>query len=207
MDQDFPFTALLLVWGVLLGIGNETYIRNWHYVGPGVTVWEDIEPNFFLSLLLPLIIYAAAISMHWHTLRRCLWQVLLLAGPGVVIGTALTAVFVKYVFPYNWTWLESLLFGAMLSATDPVAVIALLQEVGAEKELRTVIEGESLFNDGSAYVLFLLFHNALQGQELTVKSTISQLCQLSLGGPLWESLWLSHCPCGLDSSTIKMWWR
>jgi NhaP-type Na+/H+ or K+/H+ antiporter len=56
-------------------------------------------------------------------------QVLLLAGPGVVIGTALTAVFVKYVFPYNWTWLESLLFGAMLSATDPVAVIALLQEV------------------------------------------------------------------------------
>lgn len=178
-----PFTALLLVWGVLLGIGNETYIKNWHYVGPGVTVWEDIEPNFFLSLLLPLIIYSAAISMHWHTLRRCLLQVLLLAGPGVVIGTALTAVFVKYVFPYNWTWLESLLFGAMLSATDPVAVIALLHEVGAEKELRTVIEGESLFNDGSAYVLFLLFHNALQGQELTVKSTISQLCQLSLGGP------------------------
>lgn len=36
---------------------------------------QDIEPNFFLSLLLPLIIYAAAISMHWHTLRRCLWQV------------------------------------------------------------------------------------------------------------------------------------
>lgn len=56
-------------------------------------------------------------------------QVLLLAGPGVVIGTTLTAVFVKYAFPYNWTWIESLLFGAMLSATDPVAVIALLQEV------------------------------------------------------------------------------
>lgn len=56
-------------------------------------------------------------------------QVLLLAGPGVVIGTALTALFVHYAFPYHWTWEESLLFGAMLSATDPVAVIALLQEV------------------------------------------------------------------------------
>ena len=56
-------------------------------------------------------------------------QVLLLAGPGVVMGTALTALFVQYAFPYNWTWTESLLFGAMLSATDPVAVIALLQEV------------------------------------------------------------------------------
>ena len=54
---------------------------------------------------------------------------LLLAGPGVVIGAALTAVFVKYAFPYNWTWIESLLFGSMLSATDPVAVIALLHEV------------------------------------------------------------------------------
>ncbi len=56
-------------------------------------------------------------------------QVLLLAFPGVVVGAALTAVFVKYAFPYNWTWLESLLFGSMLSATDPVAVIALLHEV------------------------------------------------------------------------------
>lgn len=54
---------------------------------------------------------------------------LLLAGPGVVVGAALTAVFAKYAFPYHWSWLESLLFGAMLSATDPVAVIALLQEV------------------------------------------------------------------------------
>ena len=65
-------------------------------------------------------------------------QVLLLAGPGVVVGAALTAVFVKYAFPYHWTWLESLLFGAMLSATDPVAVIALLQEVSQLFQLRSL---------------------------------------------------------------------
>lgn len=45
------------------------------------------------------------------------------------MGAALTAVFAKYAFPYDWSWLESLLFGSMLSATDPVAVIALLHEV------------------------------------------------------------------------------
>ena len=67
---------------------------------------------------------------HWTSQVWCkTLQVLLLAGPGVIIGTALTAVFVKYVFPYPWTWLECLLFGAMMSATDPVAVIALLHEV------------------------------------------------------------------------------
>jgi NhaP-type Na+/H+ or K+/H+ antiporter len=52
------------------------------------------------------------------------------AGPGVLVGTALTALLVKYTFPYNWSWVEALLFGAMFSATDPVAVVAVLKEVG-----------------------------------------------------------------------------
>ena len=50
----------------------------------------------------------------------------------MIVGTILTAVLVKYTFPYNWTWVESLLFGAMFSATDPVAVVAVLKEVRPE---------------------------------------------------------------------------
>ena len=50
----------------------------------------------------------------------------------MIVGTILTAVLVKYTFPYNWTWVESLLFGAMFSATDPVAVVAVLKEVCLE---------------------------------------------------------------------------
>ncbi|CAM9776546.1 unnamed protein product, partial [Laminaria digitata] len=57
-------------------------------------------------------------------------QVLTLAGPGVVIATALTACVVKYAFPYNWGWDVALMLGGMLSATDPVAVVALLKELG-----------------------------------------------------------------------------
>lgn len=52
-----------------------------------------------------------------------------MAGPGVIIGTILVGLFAKYVFPYEWCWPKALLFGAMLSATDPVAVVALLKEV------------------------------------------------------------------------------
>jgi NhaP-type Na+/H+ and K+/H+ antiporter len=51
-------------------------------------------------------------------------------------------------FPYNWSWKTSLLLGGLLSATDPVAVVALLKELGASKKLSTIIEGESLMNDG-----------------------------------------------------------
>ncbi len=50
-------------------------------------------------------------------------------GPGVLFGASLTAVLVKYTFPYSWSWVECLLFGAVFSATDPVAVVAVLKEV------------------------------------------------------------------------------
>lgn len=54
----------------------------------------------------------------------------------------------QFTFPYDWSWKTSLLLGGLLSATDPVAVVALLKELGASKKLSTIIEGESLMNDG-----------------------------------------------------------
>lgn len=57
-------------------------------------------------------------------------QVLTLAVPGVVLATTLTACVVKYAFPYDWNWTACLMVGGMLSATDPVAVVALLKELG-----------------------------------------------------------------------------
>jgi NhaP-type Na+/H+ and K+/H+ antiporter len=60
----------------------------------------------------------------------------------------------QLIFPYNWSWTTSLLLGGLLSATDPVAVVALLKELGASKKLSTIIEGESLMNDG--YLIFFL---------------------------------------------------
>lgn len=54
----------------------------------------------------------------------------------------------QLTFPYNWSWKTSLLLGGLLSATDPVAVVALLKDLGASKKLSTIIEGESLMNDG-----------------------------------------------------------
>jgi NhaP-type Na+/H+ or K+/H+ antiporter len=54
----------------------------------------------------------------------------------------------QYCFPYSWSWSLSLTLGSLLSATDPVAVVALLRELGASKKLSTIVEGESLMNDG-----------------------------------------------------------
>ena len=101
---------------------------------------------------------------------------LCLAGPGVVLSTVFTSLVAIYMFDYGWNWYTGLTFGAMLSATDPVAVVrsvtaitcckillsnglqvALLRELGAPLSLSLLIEGESLLNDGTAMVVFLVF--------------------------------------------------
>jgi NhaP-type Na+/H+ or K+/H+ antiporter len=66
----------------------------------------------------------------------------------------------QFFFPYDWDWKISLLLGGLLSATDPVAVVALMKELGASKKLNTIIEGESLMNDG----LVILFQFDYQNQ-------------------------------------------
>ena len=103
----------------------------------------------------------AAGSVDIHIFGRAGMQMILLAGPGVLISTFLTACVAKFFFDYHWPWATALTFGAMLSATDPVAVVALLKELGASKRLSLLIEGESLFNDGTAFVVFLLFEASM----------------------------------------------
>jgi len=62
-----------------------------------------------------------------------------------------------YVFPYSWSFTTAMAFGAMLSATDPVSVVAVLREMNVPPRLSHIVEGESLFNDGTAMVLFTVF--------------------------------------------------
>uniref|UniRef100_A0A1J3K0S5 Sodium/hydrogen exchanger 8 n=2 Tax=Noccaea caerulescens TaxID=107243 RepID=A0A1J3K0S5_NOCCA len=87
----------------------------------------------------------------------------LLAGPGVLISTFCIGSLLKLTFPYNWDWKTSLLLGGLLGATDPVAVVALLKELGASKKLTTMIDGESLMNDGGV----IIAEGVLSGQKIS----------------------------------------
>lgn len=78
--------------------------------------------------------------------------------------------------------------GAILSATDPVAVVALLREVGAPEKLSTIVEAEALLNDGSGFVLYLLFEELLTNEISTVAESFGLFFQLSLGGIGWGLL-------------------
>ncbi|KAG6757580.1 hypothetical protein POTOM_037898 [Populus tomentosa] len=87
----------------------------------------------------------------------------------------------QLIFPYNWSWTTSLLLGGLLSATDPVAVVALLKDLGASKKLSTIIEGESLMNDGTAIVVYQLFYRMVLGESFNWVSILKFLTQVSLG--------------------------
>ena len=107
----------------------------------------------------------------------------------LIFATAATAIFMYYVLDFGgdtngFTFYACLLFGAINSATDPVAVVSLLKSLGVSKQISTLIEGESLLNDGTALVIFLVLIKFVTGEEPTADEVVIQFCRMSLGGPL-----------------------
>lgn len=127
----------------------ETHIEEY------VEAIENIDPHLLLHTLLPVLLFESAFTLDHHIFKKSLGSILCLAIPGVLLATFLTSL-VRFFLPYDWGWIQALLIGSILSATDPVAVVALLRELGASPVLSTLIEGESLLNDGSAIVVFIV---------------------------------------------------
>lgn len=136
---------LLLLCGILIG-ALEKEVGG---MGSFTSHWTLLDPHLLLFIFLPPLIYEGTIAVDFHVFKTSFYQMALLAGPGVLISMGCTALVAKYVFNYGWDWYTALTFGAMFSATDPVAVVSLLKELGASKHLAILIEGESLFNDGT----------------------------------------------------------
>lgn len=121
----------------------------------------DISSDLILGLLVPPLLFEAVFHLPWPRLRMDILPVLLLALVGTLLGTFMVGYMINI-----WVglpWLAALAFGALISATDPVAVIALFKSLGVSKRLGILVEGESLFNDAVAVVLFNLAMAAAVG--------------------------------------------
>jgi len=122
---------------------------------------DPISSEIILSLLVPPLVFEAAFHLRLDDLRRDLGFILLLAVPGVILTTFVVGGIISLVsrtFPIlNIGAIDpkvAMVFGALIAATDPVAVVALFRRLGAPKRLQVLLEGESLFNDGTAIVMF-----------------------------------------------------
>ncbi|GBF87432.1 hypothetical protein Rsub_00143 [Raphidocelis subcapitata] len=176
-----PYTAVLLAIGLCIGLLQAIPPATLNFTET-LHLWMHMEPHLLLMIFLPTIGFSAGIGQEPHLLRKNWGQILILAWPGVAISFVIIALCGRYFFPYGWTWPQSLLFGAMLSATDPVAVVAVLHEVGADAKLASVIDGESLVNDGSALVIFLVLQQIVQGASLGAGQIVVLFCRLALLG-------------------------
>lgn len=144
----FPFTVGLVLVGIALG-GLQLQVE-----ALGILSSFSLSPDLILFVFLPTLIFESAFNMDVRLLSRNLAPVITLAAPGLVISTFIVAALVSLLTPL--TWGPALVFGALISATDPVSIIALFKDVGAPKRLAILVEGESLFNDATAIVLFTI---------------------------------------------------
>lgn len=138
--------------------------------GLGLAVVPGGQPiqltrDLIFTALLPPLIFEAAIQLDWRLLRRDLPVVSLLATLGVLISASIVASGVHFVL--GWSWPASILIAVMLSATDPVAVIATFKSLAIRGRLQALVESESLFNDGTAAVLFAIALAAAAGQGMS----------------------------------------
>ena len=111
-----------------------------------------LTPELIYTILLPPLIFDAALQLEWAPFRRDLAVTLMLAFPGTLISFAIVACGMHMIL--GWSWLGAGLFGALIAATDPVSVIAAFKEMRVQPRLSLLVEAESLLNDGTAAVLF-----------------------------------------------------
>ena len=96
----------------------------------------------------------------------------------------LIAVIMRYILNYSeFDWGEALTIGAIIAATDPVAVVALLKEVGTSIKFNILLEGESLLNDGTATVFFWVFMDMVEVGKFEIGNFFERFFRLSVGGP------------------------
>lgn len=168
-----PYTIGLLIVGI--GIG---------YLSSRVDMLAPLRevqltPDIILFLILPTLLFEASINIDSRLLSRNLVPILLLATLGLLISTAIVGFGISAVTPL--TLGAALVFGALISATDPVAVIALFKELGVPKRLSTLVDGESLFNDATAIVVFnILIVIVTTGTAFSASVVISGVGQFLL---------------------------
>ncbi len=186
-----PFTVILLMVGMGLGALSRADILVQFNLQTfdNALIWaSEIDPHLLLFVFLPILIFEASFNMDLHTFKKTGINSAILAIPGIVLGLLIVAAMVMSAAHFNlgfqtWTWQIALMFGAVICATDPVAVVAILKELGTSKRLGTLIEGESLLNDGTSLVIFMVLMASLTG-EVSNAHPIIQFLIVAGGGTL-----------------------
>ncbi|MFQ5955345.1 MAG: cation:proton antiporter, partial [Kiloniellales bacterium] len=163
---NMPYTVLLAVFGCVLGfVGLNVEPRQLGIVGDFLEALRgfEITSEAVLFIFLPALVFEAALAINVRRLLDDIAPILALAVIGLLISTAIVGTTMSLISGVGL--IACLLLGAIVSATDPVAVVAIFRDLGVPKRLAILVEGESLFNDATAIVVFTILGTMLLGQS------------------------------------------
>ncbi len=175
-----PYTAALVFAGVGIDLFRGPITSVLAGIGVAAGNYDILTPEVVFTLFLPGLLFESSLHLHFARLRENLWPIVVLAVAGVVVATLATG----YALAW-WVGLplvSALVFGALISATDPISVVALFRHLGIQPRLTLIVEGESLFNDGTAIVLFQVLLAAAVGAHVGVLDGLSRFALVVAGG-------------------------
>jgi len=169
-----PYTIALVVVGIVMGALD-------------LLPHMLLTPELVFHIFLPILLFEAAFNIDILDLQKTARSIAILALPGVLLAATVTAIVTYFGFKLGkglsgFSWGHALLFGTIVAATDPISVLALFREFGVTRRLTFIVEGESLFNDGVAVVLFGVILAVVQGGDFSLLSAIRQFVVNVAGG-------------------------
>jgi CPA1 family monovalent cation:H+ antiporter len=171
-----PFTVGLVMVGLGLGL-----LEPWLMPFQSLVVSHDL----IIFLFVPPLVFASASNLNSRLFFRNLAPILILAGPGLVVSMLIVGVWLAWLTPLTLT--SALLFGALISATDPVAIVALFEKLGVPARLKMLVDGESMLNDATAIVAFTVVMGIIMSgsfQAATLSAALVNVILVLLGGAL-----------------------
>jgi CPA1 family monovalent cation:H+ antiporter len=179
---------LLLFLACLVGIAARRlrlpYTVGLVLVGLGLTFIEQVELNItsdlILGILIPPLVFETAYHLNFNDLWQNLKPILILTIPGVLITTLSVGGLIALGAGFSIQ--VSLLIGALVAATDPDAVVALIRSLGVPKRLQVLLEGESLLNDGTVIVIFNLMSGIVLTGHFSLVSSLAEFVSVAGGG-------------------------
>jgi Na+:H+ antiporter len=170
-----PYTVALVLGGLVLGMVRTPFLQDVTGLRP-----DWLTPDIALVIFLPPLLFEGSVKIQFRHLRENFIPILLLANIGVLVATVITG------FVIHWEvglpLLVGLLFGSIISATDPISVLSIFKSMAVSKRLSVIVEGESLFNDGTAAVLFAILLAGIKTGNLGIQSGVESFLVVVLGG-------------------------
>lgn len=200
-----PYTVFLVVIGIVLA-----------ELSPRFEVLHPVSefkltPELVFFLFLPALVFESALSLDPRQLLKDIAPIISLAVPALLLTTAFIGLGMWWLLDLHLS--IALLFGALIAATDPVAVVSLFKELGVPKRLMTLVEGESLFNDATAIVVFnIILGIAMVGgfSASEIPGSVLEFLKVFIGGALigvligFASAELMYRLCGSGNSALIM---